>query len=101
MSVWEFAFDAWLVTVLVWLAIRTLSEARLFKSVVLFIALGLFVAFAWVRLDAPDVALTEAALGAGITGALLLDTVGHLRSRKVPYSSSEGDSQREVSASDV
>jgi len=27
---------------------------------------------AWVRLSAPDVALAEAAIGAGLTGALLL-----------------------------
>jgi uncharacterized MnhB-related membrane protein len=37
-----------------------------------FIALGAFTALAWARLDAPDVALAEAAIGAGVTGALLL-----------------------------
>jgi len=101
MNVWGFVFDVWIVAVLVWLAIRTLSEAKLFKSVVLFIALGLFVAFAWVRLDAPDVALTEAALGAGITGALLLDTVGHLRGRKVPYSTGGGSLKGKASVEDI
>lgn len=78
--------DILVVVILVILAIRIFSEASLFKSVVLFIALGLFVSFAWVKLAAPDIALAEAALGAGITGALLLDTVGHLRGRAVPYS---------------
>lgn len=78
--------DILVVVILIILSIRIFSEASLFKSVVLFIALGLFVSFAWVKLAAPDIALTEAALGAGITGALLLDTVGHLRSRNVPYS---------------
>ena len=34
------------------------------------------------RLGAPDVALAEAAIGAGLSGALLLDTVGHLRAGK-------------------
>jgi energy-converting hydrogenase B subunit D len=34
-----------------------------------------------VRLEAPDVALAEAAIGAGLTGALLLDALGHLRRR--------------------
>src|SRR5690606_33877324 len=33
---------------------------------------------AWVRLSAPDVALAEAAIGAGLTGALILDAVRQL-----------------------
>lgn len=37
-----------------------------------FVVMGLFVALSWVRLGAPDVALAEAAIGAGLTGALLL-----------------------------
>ncbi len=38
----------------------------------MFICFGLVMALAWVRLDAPDVALAEAAIGSGLTGALLL-----------------------------
>lgn len=82
----QLLLDIMLAVMMIWLAIRMFSEASLFKSVVLFIAFGLFVALAWVKMSAPDIALTEAALGAGITGALMLDTVGHLRRRQVPYS---------------
>jgi energy-converting hydrogenase B subunit D len=32
-----------------------------------------------VRLDAPDIALAEAAIGAGLTGVLLLDALRHIR----------------------
>jgi uncharacterized MnhB-related membrane protein len=39
-------------------------------------------ALAWARLGAPDIALAEAAIGAGLTGALLLDAVGHLRAKE-------------------
>jgi uncharacterized MnhB-related membrane protein len=39
-------------------------------------------ALAWARLGAPDIALAEAAIGAGLTGALLLDAVGHLRAKR-------------------
>ena len=79
-------FDLILVGVLVWLAFRVLAEVKLFKSVVLYIAFGLLMAFAWVRLSAPDIALAEAAIGVGITGALLLDAAGHMRGRPQPYS---------------
>lgn len=85
MSVFGVLFDLSLIATLVWLAIRSLAEEKLFKSVVLFIAFGLLTALAWVRLAAPDIALAEAAIGAGITGALLLDAVGHLRGREVPF----------------
>lgn len=57
---------------LAWIALR-LRES--FSMVAVFILFGLFVALAWVRMDAPDVALAEAAIGSGVTGALLLRTL--------------------------
>lgn len=50
----------------------------LYRSVVLFISFGLLLSLAWARLAAPDVALAEAVIGAGLTGAFLLHTVGAL-----------------------
>ena len=85
MTVTSWIFDIVLIGALIWLAIRVLAEVKLFKSVVLYIAFGLLVALAWVRLSAPDIALAEAAIGAGITGALLLDAAGHMRGRAQPY----------------
>ncbi len=63
------AIDALLALALVGLAWRVLASADLFKAIVLFIAFGLVMALAWVRLEAPDIALAEAAIGAGLTGA--------------------------------
>lgn len=77
MSLW--AFDALLVLNLLWLAWRMLAARDLFKAVVLFIAFGLLMSLAWVRLRAPDVALAEAAIGAGLTGALFLAALGRMR----------------------
>jgi uncharacterized MnhB-related membrane protein len=70
--------DAVLVTVLLWVAWAALSSRNLFRGIVLFIAFGLLLAMGWVRLGAPDVALAEAAIGAGIAGALLLATWARL-----------------------
>lgn len=72
-------FDVMLVAALLWSAARALMTQDLFRAVVLFIVFGLLMALAWARLGAPDVALAEAAIGAGLSGALLLDTIGHLR----------------------
>ncbi|MCS6926287.1 MAG: DUF4040 domain-containing protein [Candidatus Binatia bacterium] len=72
-------FDVLLAVVLPVLAWWVVAGPDLFRSVVLFIVFGLLLALVWVRLRAPDVALAEAAIGAGLTGALLLDTLGRLR----------------------
>jgi multisubunit Na+/H+ antiporter MnhB subunit len=82
-------FDALLAAGLVLLAWQSLHAADLFKAIVLFIAFGLLMALAWVRLDATDIALAEAAIGAGLTGALLLDALGHVAGEP----SKDGDHQ--------
>jgi energy-converting hydrogenase B subunit D len=95
MTALAWGFDLLLVTALLGLAWQVMASRDLFKSVVLFIAFGLLMALAWVRLQAPDIALAEAAIGTGLTGALLLDAVGHLevgrkRRRKDKSNSAEG-----------
>jgi len=72
-------FDGLLGLLLLWLAWQTLAYTDLYKAIVLFIAFGLLMAIAWVRLNAPDVALAEAAIGAGLTGALLLSALARLK----------------------
>lgn len=71
-------FDLVLAILLTTLAWGTLTSRELFRAVVLFIAFGFLMALAWVRLAAPDLALAEAAIGAGLTGALLLDAARQL-----------------------
>ncbi|WP_416224064.1 hydrogenase subunit MbhD domain-containing protein [Thiohalophilus sp.] len=62
----------------IWLAWQALSSDNLFRAIVLFVAFGLMLALVWVRLAAPDIALAEAAIGAGVTGALLLAALARL-----------------------
>lgn len=76
------AFDALLAAALVWTAWRCLAAVQLERAIILFIAFGLLMALAWARLSAPDIALAEAAIGAGLTGALLLDACGALPRRR-------------------
>lgn len=72
-------FDLLLGVSVVALAVASLTVRDLFAAIVLFVIFGLLSALAWVRLAAPDVALAEAAIGTGVTGALLLKTLHHLR----------------------
>jgi len=64
--------DGLLALALVGLALQVAAGASLFRGIVMFVIFGVVMALAWARLDAPDLALAEAAIGAGITGALLM-----------------------------
>ena len=67
----RFSTSAWSLLVLA-VAAWTIVARDGFAAVVGFVAYGLLLALVWVRLAAPDVALTEAAIGSGVTGGLLL-----------------------------
>jgi energy-converting hydrogenase B subunit D len=75
-------FELLLCVALLWSGWRALSSPAIDRAVVMFIVFGLLMALAWARLDATDVALAEAAIGAGLTGALLLDALGAFDRRK-------------------
>ncbi|WP_058555819.1 DUF4040 domain-containing protein [Thiohalocapsa sp. ML1] len=65
-------FDAVLLITLLGLALAAVLSPEPRRAVMLFIAFGLWLALVWARLHAPDVALAEAAIGAGLGGALML-----------------------------
>ena len=73
------AFDAILAVTVLAVAGWTIVARDTFAAVVGFVAYGLLLALVWVRLAAPDVALTEAAIGGGVTGVLLLGAAARLR----------------------
>jgi len=72
------AFDILLGTLVLGVAIWTVAARDTFAAVIGFVAFGLLVALVWVRLAASDVALTEAALGSGLIGGLLLGAATRL-----------------------
>lgn len=88
------AFDSILAVMLLALAWRMLSTRDLFQAVVLFISFGLLLAVVWARLGAPDLALADAAIGAGVTGALFLAAFGSLRSGEAAPEPPESTAER-------
>jgi multisubunit Na+/H+ antiporter MnhB subunit len=75
------AFDALLAITVLGIAAWVVAVRETFAAVVGFVAYGLLLALVWVRLAAPDVAMTEAAIGGGVTGVLLLGAAARLRDR--------------------
>jgi multisubunit Na+/H+ antiporter MnhB subunit len=77
-------FDLLLVALVVAVAAWTVFAPDAFAAVVGFVAFGLLLALVWLRLAAPDVALTEAAIGSGLTGGLLIAAAVRLRRAEAP-----------------
>ena len=73
------AFDIGLALLVIGVGAWTIATRDTFAAVVGFVAYGLLLALVWLRLAAPDVALTEAALGSGLTGGLLVGASTRLR----------------------
>ncbi len=51
----------------------------LLSAIVIFAAYSLIMAVIWQQLEAPDIAITEAAIGAGVTTLLLIATISKTR----------------------
>lgn len=84
------AFDGLLCLTLLFVAWRLIAAEDLFRAIMLFFAFGLLVSVAWVRLGAVDVALAEATIGAGLTGALFLAALSRLRKGEAPGAARPG-----------
>ena len=76
----------WLLLIfLIVCAVAVSLSKNLLNSVIIFMSYSLVMALIWVLLQAPDLAITEAAVGAGVTSVLFflaLRRVGQLGHRK-------------------
>ena len=56
-------------------AIATAMTKKLFITIIVFMAYSLIMSVVWILLESPDLAITEAAVGAGVTSVLFLVTL--------------------------
>jgi len=70
--------DLGLAILLLGLAVWVIAASTTYRAAEGFVAYGLVLALVWVRVGSVDVALTEAALGSGLTGLLLLRAAARL-----------------------
>ena len=63
-------------------AIAVSFSKNLLISVVIYMAFRLIMAIIWLILESPDLAITEAAVGAGVTSILFFVTLKKIRSIK-------------------
>ncbi|MCY6372053.1 hydrogenase subunit MbhD domain-containing protein [Clostridium ganghwense] len=63
-------------------AIAVSSIKNLLSAIIVFMVYSLIMAILWQQLNAPDVAITEAAVGAGITTLLFIITLKRIKGVK-------------------
>lgn len=63
-------------------AIATPLIKRLLTAVIVFMSYSSIMAILWVLLESPDLAITEAAVGAGVTTVLFIATLYRIRDLK-------------------
>lgn len=63
-------------------AVAVSFSRNLLISVVIYMAFSLIMAIIWLILESPDLAITEAAVGAGVTSILFFVTLKKIRSIK-------------------
>ena len=73
----ELFFDLLLIFLLVCAVAVSLSK-NLLNSIIVYMSFSLIMSVIWIMLESPDLAITEAAVGAGITSLLLFLTLRRL-----------------------
>ncbi len=73
-------FELLLLGLLVICGITTCLAKNLLTSLIIFMAYSVIMSIIWALLEAPDLAVTEAAVGAGVSSLLLFLTLRKLKS---------------------
>lgn len=67
---------------LLFCAVGTVLTRKLLASVIIFMAFGSMMAILWLLLQSPDLAITEAAVGAGVDTILFVVTLKRIHALK-------------------
>jgi len=63
-------------------AISVSFSKNLLNSIIIYMAFSLIMSIIWIILESPDLAITEAAVGAGVTSLLFFVTLKKIRAVK-------------------
>ena len=92
------ALEIFLAILVVAAAIWTITARRTFAAVVGFVTYGLLLTLVWMSLSSVDIALTEAAIGSGVTGILLLSATACLEVTEKATAARSGTTLQVVAA---
>jgi multisubunit Na+/H+ antiporter MnhB subunit len=92
------ALEIFLAILVMAAAIWTITARRTFAAVVGFVTYGLLLTLVWMSLSSVDIALTEAAIGSGVTGILLLSATACLEVTEKATAARSGTTLQVVAA---
>ncbi|MCL1836399.1 MAG: DUF4040 domain-containing protein [Treponema sp.] len=72
-------FQGMLLVFLILCAIAVSFTKKIISAIVIFMSYSVIMSIVWLLLESPDLALTEAAVGAGITSVLFFLTVRRIK----------------------
>ena len=75
-------FSYILVAFLIVCAVAVCLNKNLLTSIVIFMSYSVIMCIIWILLESPDLAITEAAVGAGVTSLLFFMTLKKIQDRK-------------------
>ena len=88
-------FKAILMIILILCALATSISRNLLTSVVIFMSYSLVMCIIWILLESPDLAITEAAVGAGVTSVLFFVTLKKIHAMDLRRNAAEEDEAKE------
>jgi uncharacterized MnhB-related membrane protein len=75
-------FNIMVLAIMIAGAVAAARTKNLLGAVIIFMVYSLMMAILWQRMNAPDLAITEAAVGAGITSILFIVTLRKIKGMK-------------------
>ena len=75
-------FESILLTFMIICAISVSTTKNLLSSVIIFMSYSLIASVIWLLLRSPDLAITEASVGAGVTSTLMFLTLKNVKKLK-------------------
>lgn len=76
-------------------AVSVSFSKKLLNSLLIYMSFSLVMALMWITLKSPDLAITEAAVGAGITGILFFVTLKKIQAIEVEKEEASGGTEDE------
>lgn len=70
-------------------AVSVSFSRKLLNSILIFMSYSLIMSIIWILLESPDLAITEAAVGAGVTSVLFFATLKKIRAMREEDESDE------------
>jgi len=94
-------FNILLLVLLIVCALAVNVTRNLLQAVIIFMAYSSMMCLVWILMESPDLAITEAAVGAGVSGTLFLVTLKKIRQEDEKWEEKREENQEGISKAET